>query len=102
MTPMSPEQELQRATRARQILDDDLFREAVAAIEQALLRGIQQSAFSDDKLREKLCQRYSLLQDLLGQFRTHIESGMLAEEQIRQRTVSERMQAAWGNLRGNP
>lgn len=93
---MSPEEEIQRAERARQILDDGLFKEAVAEIEKALLSGIQRSAFKDAELREQLCARYALLHDLIGQFRTYMESGMLAQEEIRQRTLRERMKQAVG------
>ena len=84
---MSPEEELQRAARAEQILGDDLFKEAFKEIETALLRGIQQSAFKDAELREKLCQQYTLLHSLIGQFRTYMETGKLAEATLRQKAL---------------
>lgn len=90
---MTPEQEVWRAERARQILEDQIFKDAVSAIESALLDGIAKSAFVDAPLREKLCQRYALLQDLVGQIRTHIESGRLAQEQIKQQNWREQMKA---------
>ena len=82
---MTPEQELQRAARAESILGDDLFKEAVAEIENALLTGIRQTAFKDAELREKLCQQYTLLHSLIGQFRTYMETGKLAEATLAQR-----------------
>lgn len=91
---MTPEEELLRARQAREILENPLFKEACTEIEKALLSGIHRSAFSDEKLREKLAQRYALLQDLLGQFRTYMETGQLAEEMIRRKTVAERIKAA--------
>jgi hypothetical protein len=85
---MTPEEEIHRANRAAQILEDDLFRDAVKEIETALLTGIQQSAFKDSELREKLCQQYTLLHSLLGQFRTHMETGKLAEATLMQRAAA--------------
>ena len=82
---MSPEEELQRAARAESILGDDLFKDAVREIEEALLSGIRQTAFKDAELREKLCQQYTLLHSLIGQFRTHMETGKLAEATMQQR-----------------
>ena len=90
---MSPEEELIRAGKAKEVLENELFREAVKGIETALLTGIHRSAFADEKLREKLSQRYALLQDLVGQLKTHMETGKLAEETIRRKTISERIKA---------
>lgn len=86
---MSPEEEIHRASRAAQILEDDLFRDAVREIESALLTGIKQSAFKDSDLREKLCQQYTLLHSLVDQFKTHMETGKLAEATLRQRAIAE-------------
>ena len=82
---MTPEEELQRAARAESILGDDLFKDAVREIEEALLSGIRQTAFKDAELREKLCQQYTLLHSLIGQFRTYMETGKLAEATMQQR-----------------
>lgn len=93
---MSPEEELVRAGKAEQILSEPLFKESVNTIREALLIGIRRSAFSDDKLREKLCQRLALLEDLVSQLQTVMETGMLAEETIRQKTIAERIRAVAG------
>lgn len=91
---MTPEEEVVRAGQAKEILENPLFRDAVKAIEEALLRGMHLSAFTDERLREKLCQRYALLQDLVGQLKTHMETGVLAQETIRRRTISEKVKDA--------
>ena len=85
---MSPEEELQRAARAESILGDELFNEAFKEIETALLAGIRQTAFKDAELREKLCQQYTLLHSLVGQFRTYMETGKLAEATLKERALS--------------
>ena len=91
---MTPEEELIRSGKAKEVLENELFREAVKDIETALLTGIHRSAFTDEKLREKLSQRYALLQDLVGQLKTHMETGRLAEETIRRKNISEKIKAA--------
>jgi len=91
---MSPEEELVRAGKAREILAEPLFKECVSVIREALIAGIRRSAFTEEKLREKLCQRLALLEELVGQLQTVMETGKLAEETIRQKTISERIKAA--------
>lgn len=90
---MDQEEEVIRAERARQILEDQVFKDAVESIEQALLNGIRQSAFKDEALREKLCHRYALLGDLLAQIRSTMETGQLAQAQL---NIRERIRAATG------
>lgn len=82
---MTPEEEIGRAQEAQVILEHKLFKDAVKEIEQALLQGIRQTAFKDAELREKLCQQYTLLHSLVGQFRTYMETGKLAEATLQQR-----------------
>ena len=85
------EEEIRRGEHARQIVEDDLFRETVSAMREALISGIQRSAFIDEKLREKLCQRLALLEDLVGQLKTHMETGKFAAEEIRQKSLREKV-----------
>lgn len=91
---MTPEEELERAVRAEQILGDSLFKESCEAIERAILNGIEMSAIKDAEMREKLCLQYILFKSLIGQFRTYMETGRLAEETIRRKSIAERVKAA--------
>lgn len=84
---MSPEEELQRAARAEQVLGDDLFKEAVREVEQALLEGIKRSPIKDHELREKICQQLIQLGAIVTQLRTYMETGKLAEATIKQRVT---------------
>ncbi len=81
---MTPEEEIQRAGRAREVLENEMFKEAVSDIEQALLMGIRQSAFKDKELREKLCHRYALLHDLIQQLQSRMETGEMAKTMLQQ------------------
>ena len=91
---MAPEEEIQRAIRAEQILKDELFKEAVREVKEAILNGIEMSAIKDSEMREKLCQQLILLNIVVGRLRTYMETGKLAEETIKQRTLAERFKAA--------
>lgn len=88
---MTPEEELRRAGKASEVLNNEAFKDAVSEIEQALLVGIQRTAFKDAELREKLCQRYALLHDLVNQLKTYMETGELAKA-----SIAERIKAAAG------
>lgn len=87
---MSLEEEVRLGGKAAEVLNNEAFKRAVNAIEDALLLGIRQSAFKDSELREKLCQRYALLQDLVSQIETVMDTGQMAAEQLRQQTLAER------------
>ena len=82
---MTPEEELERAGRAETILTDELFKDAVKAVEEALISGIKRTAFTDEKTREKLCQQLVSLESLVSQLRSHMETGKLAEEMVKRR-----------------
>ena len=84
---MTLEEEARRAGKAREILENELFKEAVKAVEGALLTGIRMSAFKDAELREKLCQQYILLHSVVEQIKTHIETGKLAEASLAQKVL---------------
>ena len=82
---MSPEEELQRAGQAESILTQSIFKEAVSEVEQAILDGIKRSPIKDAEFREKLCQQYIQLHAVLGQLRSYMETGKLAEFTLKER-----------------
>ena len=84
---MTPEQELERAARAEQILGDELFKEAVREVEEAILSGIKRSPIKDAELREKLCQQLTQLEAVVGYIRSVMETGKLAEATLKQRAI---------------
>ena len=88
---MDSEEELARAREAQAFLEHSPFTDAVKEVEQALLNGIKTSALKDTELREKLCQQYILLQSVVDRIRTYIETGKLAEEEIRRKSFRERL-----------
>lgn len=88
---MSPEEEISRAERARQLLDDELFKESVSAVRNALISGIERSAITDATLREKLGQQLIALSGVLSILVTHMETGRLAQEELKQRATRKKV-----------
>lgn len=88
---MTPEEELSRAERARQILEDPMFSAAVNELDAALLYALRKTAFNDSVIRNKVQDRYAALHDVLDLIRTHIETGKLARAQIEQQNFMQRM-----------
>ena len=87
---MSPEEELRRAERAKQILNDEIFSEAVQQIRDGLLLGLRNTAFKDVKLMEKLCQRYCVLEDMIGLLQSTMETGEFAKQEIERLSLIEK------------
>ena len=85
---MTEEEEIQRAEEAKQILKNTLFKDAVQAVEEALLNGIKRSPIKDSEMRERLCQQYIALTSVVDQLKTHMETGKLAAETIKRRGTS--------------
>jgi hypothetical protein len=46
---VTPDEEIGRAAEARFILDNNLFKEAVKEVREAIITGIERSAFTDEK-----------------------------------------------------
>ncbi len=87
---MTPEEEIGKAEAARQVLEADIFRESVKAVEDALIGGIKRAAIKDAELREKLCLQLVALEAVVGQLKSHMETGKLAEETIKRRRGASR------------
>jgi hypothetical protein len=85
---MTPEEEIGRAQEAQFILENELFKDAVAEVRKALIDGIERSAFTDEKLREKLSQQLVAVSAVVAQLRSHMETGKLAAETIKRRGAS--------------
>ena len=79
---MTPQEELGRAERARQILDDSFFMEHVQMVAEALLVGMRNAAIKDKELRLRLLDRYEILHSILDCLRTTMETGKLAAKQL--------------------
>lgn len=92
-TDLTPEDEIRRAGKAREVYENEIFKEAFAEVEEAILGGILRSPLKDAEMREKFCQQYISLHSIRDRLKTYMETGVLAEEEIRRRTMAERIQS---------
>jgi hypothetical protein len=83
-------QELRMAGKASEVLNNEAFKDAVTKIDQALLTGMRNSGIADERLRLRLLDKYEALHDLLDELQSVVNTGLLAEEQIRQKSVAQK------------
>jgi len=79
---LTPEEEIKRANRAAQILEDEVFSGAIKQVEDALLSGMRSAAIVDDKLRLRLLDKYESVQAILACLKSTMETGKLAKAQL--------------------
>lgn len=91
-------QEIRKSGKAREVLENEAFKESVQRIDEALLIGMRNAAIADDKLRLRLLDKYEALHTLLDELQSVVNTGMLAEEELRQRTVAQRIKDATAAL----
>jgi len=87
-------EEIRRAGKAQEVLKNECFKDAVQKIDAALLAGMRNSGIADERLRLRLLDKYEALHDLLDELRSVVNTGLLAEEQIRQRTLGQKIKDA--------
>ncbi len=91
---MTPQEEVNRAQRAKNILDDPLFKEAREQIEAEFWRLFRNAAVNDaEALQQIKCMQYmhGKYFDYLGRV---IQNGKLAEieiERVKKKTLKERL-----------
>lgn len=79
---MTPEEEVIRANKAAQILEEPLLKEAFSVMEAAFIQTIQTSALKDHELREKCCMLLMCLSQTKQHLKSTMETGQLAKRQI--------------------
>ena len=81
---MEKEKEIQKGHRAKQILEDEIFAEAVKRVSDELDLEWINSPVRDTEGREKIYMMKKMLNVLLVQLRSVMETGKLASKQINQ------------------
>jgi|TARA_R100000700_G_scaffold23695_1_gene30543 hypothetical protein len=81
---MELEKEQKRGHRAKQILEDEIFAEAVKRVSDELDLEWINSPVRDTEGREKIYMMKKMLNVLLVQLRSVMETGKLASKQINQ------------------
>ena len=81
---MDLEKEIQRGHRAKQILEDPIFVEALQKVSQELDQEWINSPIRDTEGREKIYMMKKMLNVLHVQLQSVLETGKLASKQINQ------------------
>lgn len=93
---MTPEEEVIRSERARQLLEEPLLKEAFSLMESGLINGIQVSALKDQELREKCCQMLIAVREVKQHLQSTMETGVFATKTLEQRSAWQRAKSVWG------
>jgi hypothetical protein len=83
MQPKTSTEELQRAERARQLLEDPFYAENFLETEKAILEQLLHAPVKDKDLTLALVDTWRGLHFGKRLLETHMETGKLAKEQIR-------------------
>ncbi len=76
--------EANRGTRAKAILEDELFQEALETLRKSYTEAIFQTGPNDELARTKIYLAYQILGKFGDHFRTVMETGQLASKQLEQ------------------
>ena len=74
--------EANRGTRAKAILEDELFQEALKTLRKSYTEAIFQTGPNDELARTKIYLAYQILGKFGDHFRTVMETGQLASKQL--------------------
>lgn len=74
--------DINRASRARDIVDSDLFKEATTTIERDLIEAWKLTAVSDTYARERLWQGVQMVGKMAEFFRSAIDNGKIAKSRL--------------------
>lgn len=84
---MSPEEQISRATEARNLLENPLLAEAFQTIKDEVIEQWQKAPAHDVAGREKLWLTLKLLDKLQGTLRQTVEQGKVAQATLLQRAA---------------
>lgn len=80
---MTPEEEVVRAERAKQILEDKLVRAALDGVRDLIIEQWRVSPVKDSEIRDWLWALYNASHKFEEVLRSHIETGKLAAHQLK-------------------
>jgi len=84
-------EEIRQAGKANEVLRSEAFKAAFSQIEQALLMAMKSSPIADERLRLRLLDKFECLHALRDCMQSMVDTGLMAEEQLRQKTVAQRV-----------
>jgi len=94
---MTDEERLYRGTRAREVLENEEFQAAFAAIEEELTQAWKTSPQRDSTGREHLFLALTMLSKVQASLTTTMETGRLAAEELKfQKSMAQKAKAFLG------
>lgn len=95
---MTPHEEIDRASKAQTLLDDELLQSALAAIEAEVIKQWSECPARDKDGKEMLWQLYKTSQKFRGLLNGYVQTGMLSASNLKhagdKRTLFDRIRAA--------
>jgi len=79
---MTPEQQLHRASRAREILDNEVFQQAMQGLKDEFVKGWVNSPARDANGKDYFWRLYKSAEKFEAALRGYVETGKLAKETI--------------------
>ena len=93
--PVGEKEQIIRGHAAEDLLNNPLYKEAIATVREGIIHGIESSAMGDDQSHNRFAIALQLLNSIEKQLRNHVETGKIAQIQVREGPVS-RFRAAAG------
>ena len=93
---MAEGERIYAGNRAKEVLENEVFIQVWADVEQELTRAWQDSPARDTEGREKIFLTLQMLRKLKGAIQSTLETGKLAEAELRhQKTLADRAKGIW-------
>ncbi|QJP10462.1 hypothetical protein [Pseudomonas multiresinivorans] len=90
------EKQLYDANRAREVLENEVFIQVWADVEQELTKAWQESPARDVEGREKIFLTLQMLRKLHKAIQSTLDSGKLAEKELQhKKTLADRARGIW-------
>lgn len=94
MTPDAEQrlaEEIRLAGKAENVLKSEAFKTAFNHVEQALLGAMKSAPIADERLRLRLLDKFECLHALHDCLQSMVDTGLMAEEQLRQKSIADRV-----------
>jgi hypothetical protein len=80
---LTEQEEVIRGHAAEDLLNNKLYKESISAVREGIIRGIELSAMGDSDTHNRFAIALQLLNSIEKQLKTHVETGKLAQIQVR-------------------
>ena len=88
---MTLDDEVRLAGKAKEVLEHEAFKHAFSMVETALLAAMNATPIENDRMKLRLVDKYEALQSLRACLQSMVDTGLMAEQQLRQKTITQRI-----------